>query len=264
MDKNIKLSVFTKLWKQSTINELAKTVSGLGFDGIEFPLRDGYQLELKNAEKGLLKLVKIMEDYGLEVTSIASTTDENVFAGCAAAGIPVIRTMCNIDIEQGYMTSEKKIKKKLEQILPLCEKYGVKVGVQHHFGYMINNSMELYNVVKSFNPEYIAAIWDSAHSALAGEEPEQGLDILWPNLCMINLKNAYYRRKTGTEAEDVQWERYFTTGSQGLSSWPRVIEYLLGKKYEGVICLSAEYTDEKHIDRLAAQDIAFLESLLYR
>jgi len=261
MSNSITFSVFTKAWKQLTIKELAKFISGLGFDGIEFPLRHGYQIEPKNAEKGLPKLVKQMEDYGVKVTSVASNTDENVFAGCATACIPIIRIMGNINIKLGYMASEEKIKRQIDQVLPLCEKYGVQIGVQHHFGPMISNSMELYHLIESYDSKYVAGIWDSAHSALAGEEPEQGLDILWSNLCMVNFKNAYYKRVTGPEAEVVKWEIYLTIGRQGLASWLRIAGILKERKYKGVICLSGEYTDEEQVNRLISEDIAYAKSL---
>lgn len=50
-----KYSVFTKPFKCISAEELGEKVSGLGFNAIEFPLRDGYQVEPVNAEKGLPK-----------------------------------------------------------------------------------------------------------------------------------------------------------------------------------------------------------------
>ena len=55
---------------------------------------------------------------------------------------------------------------------------------------------------------YISAVWDAAHNALNGEEPELGLNIVWSHLCLVNLKNAFWRCTTGPEAEDAQWSPY--------------------------------------------------------
>ena len=41
-------SVFTKPWRTLPLARLGEMVSGLGFDGIEFPLRPGYQVEPEN------------------------------------------------------------------------------------------------------------------------------------------------------------------------------------------------------------------------
>ncbi|MFD1678065.1 sugar phosphate isomerase/epimerase family protein [Alicyclobacillus fodiniaquatilis] len=258
---NLSFSVFTKPWKTQRVSDLGKWLSQLGFDGIEFPLREGYQLEPDQAEKGLPKLASEFAEFGLKIFSVASVTDERVFAGCAMAGVPVIRIMPVIDPDKGYLASEKEAQQQLESLLPLAEKYGVKIGVQQHYGNNVVDSMGLLHLLESFDPKYVGAIWDSAHDALAGQQPEYGLDIVWSKLCMVNLKNAYYRRVNGPEAQLAEWQRHFTTGPNGLSSWPRVAAYLKKRKYEGVICLTAEYTAEQEVDRLIQQDIQYARSL---
>ncbi|HBN84348.1 MAG TPA: xylose isomerase [Clostridiales bacterium] len=258
---NSLFSVFTKPWKTLSIDELGKLISGMGFCGIEFPVRDGYQVVPESAEKGLPLLAKQLGEYGLKITSVASNLNEQVFAGCAAAGIPMIRTMATASLKNGYFASMEKKEKEIESILPLCEKYGVKVGIQQHCGAGINNSMELLNFLEKFDPQYIGGIWDAAHSGLAGEEPEQGLEILWSRLFMVNLKNAFYKLVSGPEAETALWKRYFTLGRRGLSSWVRVSDYLKKKEYKGVVCLCAEYTDEEQVNRLITDDFSYVKYL---
>ncbi len=261
MNNKIKFSVFTKPWKNLSASELAKYVNQLGFDGVEFPLRPGYQVEPENAEKGLPELVKQMGEYGVKVYSVAGTLEERVFAGCQAAGIPIIRVMAKIEPELGYVASEAKVKKEYEQLLPLCEKYGVKIGVQHHLGKYVSSAIGMMHLIEDFDPKYVGAVWDAAHAALCGEEPELGLDIAWSHLCMVNLKNAFYRRVSGPEALDVKWDKYYTNGRQGFASWPVIAEYLKKRNYEGVICLTAEYSAQDQVDRLIAEDIAYTKSL---
>jgi len=164
--------------------------------------------------------------------------------------------------EDGYLASEVRAKKDLESLLGLCEKYKIRIGVQNHCGKFVSpNSAGLMRLVSDFDPNYVGVIWDAAHNALSGEEPEMGLDIVWSHLCMVNLKNAYWRRTTGPEAEEAQWEVYWTNGRQGLASWRRVAEYLKKRNYQGVICLTAEYTAEGEVERLIAEDIKFARSL---
>lgn len=258
---DILFSVFTKPWKNLSVDELGKLVSVLGFDGIEFPLREGFQVEPENAEKGLPQLVKKLGEYGLKVYSVASDASENVFYGCAEAGIPVIRIMPKTDLKDGFFTSMEKVKKQLEGIIPICEKYGIKVAIQNHFGPGLNNSMELKRMIEEYDPRHIGAIWDAAHSALSGEEPEQGLDIVWSHLCMVNLKNAFYRLVSGVDAETAKWGYYFSSGKKGLSSWPRISNYLKNRDYHGVICLTAEFSEAELVNRLIAEDIAYAKSL---
>ena len=259
---NVTFSVFTKPWKTQSIAELGEFISGLGFDGIEFPLRDGYQVEPANAETGLPMLVQQLGRFGLKITSIASPLDEQVFAGCAAAEIPLIRIMAtHFDLQTSFFVSLEQKKKEIEAALPFCEKYGIKIGVQHHHGPGVSNSMELLRLVENYDPRYVGAIWDPAHSGLAGEEPEQGLDTVWSHLCLVNLKNAYYKQVNGPESLQAQWKRHFTSGREGLASWTRVADYLKNKGYQGVICLTAEYSETEQTNRLIAEDIVYAKSL---
>ncbi len=39
------ITVFTKPWQKLTLEELADLIKGLGFDGIELPVRPGFQVE---------------------------------------------------------------------------------------------------------------------------------------------------------------------------------------------------------------------------
>src|SRR5690606_9954382 len=159
--------------------------------------------------------------------------------------------------EEGYMTSEQRCRRQLESLLPLCEKYGVKIGVQQHYGNNIIDAMGLRHLLEGIDPKRIGAIWDAAHDALAGQQPEFGLDIVWDQLAMVKFKNAYYRRMNGPEGETAVWKRYFTSAKQGLASWPRAAAYLKNRGYSGILTLTAEYSTEEEVNRLIKEDIDF-------
>jgi len=254
-------SIFTKPWKQKTPDELGKMVHDLGFDGIEYPLRAGYQVDLANAGPGLRSLSRTLALYDVAITSVASTAEEAIFSACAEAGVPMIRIMYGTDAAKGYLASEAEWKKDIERFLPFCHQYPVKVGVQPHYGNMISNSMELRHLLEDYNPALVGGIFDCAHSGLAGEEPEQGLDIIWDYLLLVNFKTAAYRLQSGPEAPVASYERYFTTGRYGLCSWKRVVKYLAGRGYQGNVCLPAEYTDESCIEAYAGDDLAYVRGL---
>lgn len=253
-------SIFTKPWKDKSPEELGAFVSGLGFNAIEFPLRPGYQVELDHAEQGLVNLKRTFGGYGVKITSVAGGTDERTFAACQAAVVPILRIMVAADRSLGYMRSIEATRRTLDALVPLCETYGVTVGVQQHYGFGVFNTMELRHLLDGY-PSRISAIWDAAHSALSGEIPAQALDIIWDKLCLVNLKMAYYRRANGPEAEQATFAPYFTTGRQGASSWKDAADYLLSRGYAGDICMPAEYTDEANVEAYIAQDIAYAKSL---
>lgn len=256
-----RLSVFTKPWRTLSVPELGALVASYGFDGVEFPLRPGYQVEPQAAEQELPKLVSVLAARGVAVTSVASGLEEHIFAACAAAGVGVIRIMADVDPAAGYRESEARWQRKLSAAAPLCERYGVKVAVQQHCGGFVSGSMELLHLLEGVDCPLIGGVWDAAHSGLAGECPEFALDILWPRLLLVNFKNAYYRRVTGPEAA-ARFEPYFTTGRQGATDWARAASVLRGRGYDGDVCMPAEYTDEAATPQYLREDAAYLRSLL--
>ena len=48
---NNRLTVFSKPWPELSLEALGKLVKGLGFDGVEFPVRPGYQVTPENVAK---------------------------------------------------------------------------------------------------------------------------------------------------------------------------------------------------------------------
>jgi sugar phosphate isomerase/epimerase len=252
-------SVFTKPWKMP-IAELGQLIRGFGFDGIELPVRPGYPVEPAAVARDLPVATRQLSELGLRIFSVAGPTDEPTIATCAELGIPVIRIMAPIGPD-GYVATEGRLRRELDALVPLLDRYGVTVGVQNHYGRHISNASGLRALLQGYDPRHVAAIWDAAHNALEGEEPDLALDIIWPHLRMVNLKNAFWRRTNGPEAEIPAWTPYWTSGQQGRASWPRVATELKRRGYSGVVCLTAEYTDEAAVNRLIAEDAAFARSL---
>jgi sugar phosphate isomerase/epimerase len=258
--KQVEFSVFTKPWPDMSVPELAQFVHELGFDAVEFPVRPGFQVEPENVGQGLPRAAKQFAEHGVRIASVAGPTDAATIAACAEAGVPTIRIMARIG-EEGYLATEEQLRHTYDALLPLLQQYGVQIGVQNHCNRFVANSEGLRSLIGAYDPHYVGAVWDAAHNALQGGEPEYAIEIVWSHLCMVNLKNAFWRRTNGPEAEVAAWQIYWTSGRQGLASWPRVAAELKRRDYAGVVCLTAEYSDHDAVDRLIAEDLAFAKSL---
>jgi sugar phosphate isomerase/epimerase len=257
----IEFTVFTKPWPDKSLAELGRFVHGLGFDAVELPVRPGFQVEPAAVAGGLPEAARILREEGVRIASIAGPTDEAALAACADAGVPIVRVCVHIPPDEGYMAAEARLQREYDALLPLLDKHGVTLGIQNHCDRFVANAMGIRHLIEKYPASRVAAVWDAAHAALNGEDPELGLDIVWSHLCMVNLKNAYWRRTSGTEAVDVGWRPHWTTGPQGLASWPRVAVELRRRQWSGVLCLTAEYSDEESVDRLIAEDLAFARGL---
>jgi sugar phosphate isomerase/epimerase len=260
-DKTLQFAVFVKPWKSLSLSDLVRHIRRLGFEWIELPVRPGFLCEPEAIEKSLPEIVRVLGEEGVKVLNITASlplTDERLYSGSLKAGIHMNRVMFDRHEGENYWDAEKRARKLLDEALPFCEKYGYQIGVQNHYGRCVPvNAMGMYNLVKDFDPKYIGAIWDPAHNALEGEDPEPALDIVASHLCVVNLKNAFWNRINGPESEEAKWSVYWTSGRQGRASWHRVANKLKQMEYQGPVCLSGEYSAEKDVDRLIAEDLAY-------
>lgn len=259
-DAGVEFAVFTKPWATEPVPALAKLVAEMGFGAAEIPVRPGFQVTPANVGKALPELLRVFHDYGLRVASVASTLEEPVFAACAAAGVPVIRIMGKVT-RGAYLASEAALQAELRDVVPLCERYDVRVGVQEHYGDNVSDAFGLRALLRDLDGRWITAIWDAAHDALAGVPPETGLEVVWDRLAMVNLKNVYYERVNGPEAETAEWRRHFTSGRHGLASWPRIAAELRRRGYAGTVCLTAEYEEPADVTRLCTEDLRYARGL---
>jgi sugar phosphate isomerase/epimerase len=256
-------SVFTKPWRDVPIDELGRLVRDMGFDAVELPVRPGYQVEPGEIRGGLPAAVQRLAGEGVTVASVASGTDEETFAACAEAGIPVIRIMVPVS-PRGYAATDGEIRRTLDELVSRAERYGVRIGIQPHHDDYIADSSELFALVRDYDPRFVGAIWDSAHDALARKRPEHGLELLWPWLVIANLKSAYFARVDDAVSPlgDPVWEPVFTDASHGMAEWGRALEYLARRGFAGPVCLTAEYTDETDLVDKVTRDLEHAKGLL--
>lgn len=224
-------------------------------------MRPGYQVEPADICTGLPKAAKVLADFNIRIESVAAHPDETAIAACAEAGVPIIRVCADVREEETYLDAEVRWRRDLDSLVPILDRHGVRIGVQNHCNRCMGSAIGVRRLIEGYDPRHVAAVWDPAHCAIAGERPYLALDILWSHLCLVNLKNAYHIRANGPESEDVKWKLYWTTGRQGLVSWGEIADLLKAHGYRGSVCLCADYSDETSVDRLIAEDTALAKSL---
>ena len=254
-------AVFVKPWKNLSLADLGKHIRKLGFEWIELPVRPGFPCEPEMIETALPEAVRVLREEGVRVLNITASlplNNERLYAASLQAGIKMNRVIFDRREGENYWEAEQRARKLLDEALPFCEKYGYQIGVQNHNGRCVPvNAMGMHNLIKDYDPRHVGAICDPAHNALEGEDPEPALDIVASHLCVVNLKNAFWKEVSGPESEEAQWRVYWTSGRQGRASWRRVAAKLKQMAYQGPVCLSAEYSAENDVDRLIEEDLAY-------
>lgn len=260
MADSVVFSVFTKPWPKKSIDELGRFVHWLGFDGIELPVRPGFPVDPDNMAVELPKAVKTLAQHNVKIFSIAGAATEPMIAACGSAGIPTIRIMAPIGAG-GYLATEERLRTQFDGLLSALERHHVRIGVQNHVGRYVCHASGLRALLAGYDPKLVGAVWDAAHNALQGEEPELAIEIVWRNLCMVNLKNAIWQKKKNANGPAAEWAAHWTLGSDGLASWKRVADELRRRQYTGVVCLTAEYSEEDQVDKYIAEDLHFARRL---
>jgi len=255
-------SVFTKPWKTMPLEQLATFVRSLAFDGVELPVRDGFQVQPQNVATQLPLAAKVFADAGLKIFSVAGSMDEPMIDACAIAEIPVIRICLGIDPTKGYRAGIDQFRRKCESLQPALRRANVSIGLQNHHGDDIGSAVGVIDAIAPLDPSHVSAVLDVAHCALAGGPEEVALDIAWPRLCMVNLKNGYRRRVEDGPNGEARWKVTWCGAKEGFASWSKTIESLRQRGYDKPICLTAEYSDGIPLDQTIAQDIAYAQSLL--
>jgi sugar phosphate isomerase/epimerase len=176
---------------------------------------------------------------------------------CGDAGAPILRIMVKVPPETDYLAHIEHTRREWDALLPTLEDSNVTLGVQNHKDRFLAHAMHLHHALQGYNPRQIGAVWDAAHEAFAGSDPELALDVIWPHLCLVNLKNGLWERNGVDVLGVTRWKSRWVAGHDGICNWPRVISELKRRNYTGDLCLTAEYTepDGTNVERLATADL---------
>ena len=238
-----KLTVFTKPWKDDSLEALADKVAGFGFQGIELPVRDGYQVSPANYKDNLSKAVAAFGKRNLSIASIAGSTDADLIRTMGQNGVKVLRIMLGADKKKNYIEQEETYYRTVTELLPVLESSGVTLGIQNHFGNFLGCSAAgLMRFVCGFPKAQVAAVLDLGHCAICGEITEFALDIAASHLLMVNIKNGSRRRSNYETAPEAEWKTVWSTGRHGALSWKHAAGELRRRNYQGPVCLTAEYS----------------------
>lgn len=265
----VSFTVFTKPWTLP-LPELAKLVRSLGLDGVELPVRPGYQVEPANVAKGLKEAVRIFADEGLKIGSVAGSTDEATIAACGEANVPIIRICVGIDLKIGYRATEEQVRRQFDALIPALDRHHVAIGVQNHCDVCVGSAIGMVHLIEKYDPRHVCAVLDMAHCAVDGEPEEMALDIVWPHMNgLINFKSAFHRRVNGPEEVEAKYAVHWTNCHHSGYSWSKMVKLLKGRGYRGNVCLPAEYSDLASGGQLMGaaairplkEDIAYIHAL---
>ena len=268
---DIKFGVFTKPWNDA-IERVADRMAALGVEAIELPIRPGYQVTPETVKTSLPSVVRALESRGLSICSVAAPLDDDIIAACGDNGVSIVRTMASVDLKKAsYAETIAQCRARYDELIPLLDRTGVRVGVQNHSGNAVGSAIGLFHLIERYDPKHVCAILDMAHCGVAGEPTELCVDLLWdrmPNL--INFKSAFRERVNGPEEAEAVYRTHWTTGAHGAFSWAGLVAEMRRRNFTGTFVLPGEYSDPKGAPQrmgddvlpFLATDVAYLRQLV--
>lgn len=270
-----RITVFTKPWRDISLEQLADRIAGFGADGVELTVRDGYQVTPAIVAERLPRAVRTLAERDLVVSSVAAPLTEGVVRAMGECGIPLLRVCVGIDMRRGYNASVEAFRGEIKTLAPALRAGGVRVGVQNHNGHLVASALGIMHLLDGIDADLAAAVLDFAHCALDGEPVDMAVDIVKERLALVNFKNACRVRVNGPDEREARWQVLWTTARHGGYSWREAVWALEAAGYEGDLCLPGEYnrlvcagvgTEEQlmgdEVDERVAGDLSYLRSLL--
>ena len=255
-----------------TSRTLADRIAALGVGKVELPIRPGYQVTPETVKTSLPSVVRALESRDLSICSVAAPLDDDIINACGDSGVSIVRTMASIDLnEASYAQTLANCRARYDELIPLLDKTGVRIGVQNHSGSAVGSAIGLFHLMEKYDPRHVCAILDMAHCGIAGEPTDLCVDLLWERMPdLINFKNAYRERINGPEEVEAVYRTHWTTGRHGAFSWSGLVAEMRRRKFTGTFVLPGEYTDPSggpqrmgdDVLPFLSADIGYLRSLV--
>ena len=256
--------MFTKIFRGVEIGAAAEAIAGLGFDGADLLIRDGWQVTPAAVAQELPRAVARLRQTGLSVP--AATCDltraddphaEAIFAACAAEGIALLRLgYYGYDPAVGFEAGVEQAREALRQLADVGRRRGVKPMLQLHGGDQLNCSGAMALRLLEGIPADDLGIYTDPGNMVAqqGTEPwAMHLDMVRDYLCFVGVKNA------GWFHADGRWRARWVGLDRGIVPWDRIFTLLRERNYDGPFSLHSHYEDMT-LDQALAQtreDIAY-------
>ena len=263
--------MFTKPFKGKELELTLETVRGFGFDGLDFTVRPGYPVNPDNAEKELPRAAEIARQMGLSMPLVtpdraveADERTERLWAAAAEAGAAFLKIgYWAFGEGEDYWSGVEKIRRDLEGLCRLAEKYGVRAAFHQHSGLDYGcNCAAAMDILGGFDPQHVCLYMDPGHLSVDGESLPMAFSIIKGYLGLMAVKNPRY---TPEEAEDhTRWRLDWNTPlAEGLVDWEQVLSLAGEHGFAGPIDLHSEY--DLPLDTViewTRRDLKYIDGLL--
>jgi len=247
----MQLILFSKMFKEKSLPELAELALSLGAEGYDLCVRPGYPVSPDNAATELVKAVRLLQERGLAIPMVTGNFDlllpDHPTAGplLAAMDTAEVRLLklgyFGFDpLKQDYWQEVERIRKALGGWEKLGAKHRVKICYHTHSRRCMGlNAGMMAHLLRGFDPRCIGAYLDPGHLVVEGEEFAVAAAILKEHLSILALKDVRLQRveKNGHGSAKAEW----VAAGQGMVDWTEVFAELKQIGFAGPLSMHCEF-----------------------
>ncbi|MDQ6678638.1 MAG: sugar phosphate isomerase/epimerase [Acidobacteriota bacterium] len=254
---------FSKHLPDLSYDELGKTLSEAGFDGVDLTVRPGGHVLPERAAQDLPRAVEAIRSHGIDVpmitTELTSASDPNarvVLSTAARMKIPLFKL--------GYWrytedpeASVRRATSEVSGLANLAKECGITAGFHNHPRNVGLCGWDGKQVLQDLDPKWIGYYFDANNATEEGGVMgwEVLLRLASPRLKMAAFKDFYWEKVKG------KWVGVPCPLGEGMVNWPKVFSLLSAARFTGPFSIHQEY---KPADRMAAarMDLEFVRKRL--
>ena len=244
--KNISsVSVFSKNLHWLSINEMAKAVAEMGFDGIDLTVRPNGHILPENVTEELPKAIETIRKNGLQVFMITTAITrayekftDPILKTAGSLGIPFYRMgWLDYNIKISVEANLEVFTKTLSDLAKLGEQHNIRGAYQNHAGENFGSPViDLYLALKAVNSKWMGCQYDIRHATVEGANSWPiGFNLIQDHINTINLKDFNWN-KTGKKSK----EENVPLGT-GTVDFEKYMNHLQLMHFNGPVCLHFEY-----------------------
>jgi sugar phosphate isomerase/epimerase len=264
----MKLIVFTKLFKEKSIQELVSLANETGLDGFDLCLRKGYAVSPENARTQLKEMVRVLEKEDLSIPM--ATGEGHLLLPDAPEVEPLLAALDSANVRllnlgyfrfnphtMDYWKEVDRIRSAFEGWQMLSRRYHVKICYHTHSHLCMGvNCAALMHLLRGFDPACIGAYIDPGHMAVEGEDFSFGTSMVREYLSIVAVKDVLRTRR--------EWHTHgasrvkFVPAGQGMLDWTAIFAELRRINFQGPISVHCEFhVPQEEFERQAMQEVRF-------
>ena len=282
----MKLSVYTILMPEFSLEEIGQFLSETGYDGMELRVLEispeqktkGYifagdfknDVNPKNLREKAPLVKAVCDKYKIKVCGIGTYVKcfeldviEELCRNLKPLGCRTFRVIMppypNDTRDRNQMFEETK--KALEEIVKIVKKYDAKVLIETHMNMITASASATYRLVSNFDPNHVGVIFDPGNMVFEGfENYKQGIQLLGKYLAHVHVKNYQWHIKETTLDGMIIWAPKPCLLWEGVANLKQFAEDLKQSGYDGwVSCEDFLVTGDNR--KKLADDFKFMNKI---